>query len=201
MQLSQARIARRITAAAVSAAAMLGSAAALAAEGGESSGGMPQLDFSTYSSQLFWLFVSFAVLYVVMARVGLPRMASVLEERRLTIDSDLQAAEDAKRQADSVMNTYRDALGEADRRAKAAVAGSVERAQNDANAKLAALSTELDKQIETAQAAIDQAKAGARASVQTIATDVAADLLAKLGGGITVDRARLEAAVGRSLER
>jgi F-type H+-transporting ATPase subunit b len=192
---------RPIAALAASAGALLAASAVWAAEEGQGSGGMPQLDFSTYASQLFWLFVSFTVLYLVMARIGLPRMASVLEERRLTIDSDLQAAEDAKRHADSVMTTYRDALGEADRKAKAAIAASVERSQNDANAKLAALGAELDKQIDAAQAGIEQAKAGARASVQAIATDVAQDLLAKLGGGITIDRARLEAAVGRSLER
>jgi F-type H+-transporting ATPase subunit b len=195
--------ARRFTAGIAAFLALgLGSAAVRAAEGGaESSGGMPQLDFGTYAGQLFWLFVSFIVLYLLMARVGLPRMASVLEERRLTIDTDLQSAEDAKREADKVMATYREALGEADRKAKQALAGSLERAQNDANVRLAALAAELDKQVGEAQAGIETAKANAQRSVAAIATDVAADLLAKLGGGITIDRARLEAAVGRSLER
>lgn len=202
LRLSTTRFARSVAAVAVSAGAMLASAAVLAAETEEhSSGGMPQLDFGTYAGQIFWLFVSFVVLYLLMARVGLPRMASVLEERRLTIDTDLQGAEDAKREADKVMATYRDALGDADRKAKQAIAGSVERAQNDANLRLTALGAELDKQVTQAQAGIETAKANAKHAVAAIATDVAQDLLSKLGGGITIDRARLEAAVGRSLER
>lgn len=202
VQISSARIGRLLTGSLALASALLAATVVRASETAEqSSGGMPQLDFSTYAGQIFWLFVSFVVLYVLMARVGLPRMASVLEERRLTIDTDLQGAEDAKREADKVMATYRDALGDADRKAKAAIASSVDRAQNDANARLAALGIELDKQVTAAQAGIETAKANAKQSVAAIATDVAQDLLSKLGGGVTIDRARLEASVGRSLER
>lgn len=202
VQISSARIGRFLSGTFALAGVMLASTVVRAAEAAEeSAGGMPQLDFSTYAGQIFWLFVSFVVLYLLMARVGLPRMASVLEERRLTIDTDLQGAEDAKREADKVMATYRDALGDADRKAKAAIAGSVERAQNDANARLAALAAELDKQVAQAQTGIETAKASAKTAVAAIATDVAQDLLSKLGGGVSIDRARLEAAVGRSLGR
>lgn len=202
MQISSARIGRFLTGSIAASSALLATTAVRAAEtADESAGGMPQLDFSTYAGQIFWLFVSFIVLYLLMARVGLPRMASVLEERRLTIDTDLQGAEDAKREADKVMATYRDALADADRKAKQAIAGSVERAQNDANARLNALGAELDKQVAGAQAGIETAKANAKTAVAAIATEVAQDLLSKLGGGVSIDRARLEAAVGRSLGR
>jgi len=65
--------------------------------------GMPQLDFSTplTVSQVVWGAVIFVVLYVMLARVGLPRVASVLEERAGHIHRDLEGARAAKTKADA----------------------------------------------------------------------------------------------------
>ena len=58
-----------------------------------SSGGMPQLAFSTYPTQIFWLLVTLAVIYFILSRVALPRIGGVLAERAGTITNDLAKAE------------------------------------------------------------------------------------------------------------
>lgn len=62
---------------------------------------MPQLEqFDTYLSQIFWLLVTFGILYVVMSRVLIPRMVSILEARVFQIESDQRRAEEARMEAD-----------------------------------------------------------------------------------------------------
>ena len=55
-------------------------------------GVFPPFDKSTFSWQLLWLSVIFVLLYVLMARVALPRIASILQERRKRVDDDLAEA-------------------------------------------------------------------------------------------------------------
>ena len=61
--------------------------------------GMPQLDFSTFPNQIFWLLVTLVVIYLVLSRVALPRIGGVLAERKGTITNDLAAAEELKQSA------------------------------------------------------------------------------------------------------
>jgi len=61
--------------------------------------GMPQIDFSSFPNQIFWLVVTLVIIYLVLTRVALPRIESILSERQGTITNDLAAAEDLKAKA------------------------------------------------------------------------------------------------------
>ena len=76
----------------------------------EAAPGMPQLDFSTFPNQIFWLVVTLVVIYLVLSRVALPRIASVLAERLGTITNDLATAEELKLQAVEAEKAYQQAL-------------------------------------------------------------------------------------------
>ena len=69
---------------------------------------MPQLIFADYPPQIFWLVVTFAILYILMAYVALPRVESVLEERRKRIADDLEAAERSKKDSEAVIAAMAD---------------------------------------------------------------------------------------------
>ena len=86
----------RLTAIAVALPAFM-SAKAFAA--GASEPGLPQLDIATWPSQLFWLVVLFAAGYLVMAKIVTPRIGAVLEERRQTVNGDLEKARNASAEA------------------------------------------------------------------------------------------------------
>ena len=60
---------------------------------------MPQLDFSHFPNQIFWLVVALVVIYLILSKVALPRIGSILAERQGTITNDIAAAEDLKQKA------------------------------------------------------------------------------------------------------
>ena len=70
------------------------------AAGGEKKGGMPQLDFGTYGSQIFWLVVSLVVLFFVLKTIALPQIASGIEERSDAIEDDLDRAAEFRKKAE-----------------------------------------------------------------------------------------------------
>ena len=84
--------------------------------------GLPQLNFETWPSQVFWLIVALLVLYYLMSRIALPRIASVLEERADAIAGDLDRAEELKRKAEEAERAYKQALADARSNAQAIAA-------------------------------------------------------------------------------
>lgn len=74
---------------------------------------MPQLDFSTFPSQIFWLIITFGLLYLILAKNFLPRIGSVLEQRRDTVDHDLMKAQQLRAEAQQALEEYEEALVQA----------------------------------------------------------------------------------------
>lgn len=105
-----------------------------------SSGGMPQLDSASFSSQLFWLAATFIVLYVLLAKWALPRIQSVLESRDAKVKTDLDAAETARFAAQEAKRAY-----EKDHR----------EARDKANALLSAAQSGISSMMATEQATLD----------------------------------------------
>lgn len=119
--------------------------------------GMPQLDFTTFPNQIFWLVVTIVVLYLILSRVALPRIGSVLADRRGTITSDIAAAEEAKRKAAEAEEAYQNALAEA----RAEAARIVDKAR-------AEMQQELDAQIQRAEAQISERTAQSEHRIREI---------------------------------
>ncbi len=174
-------------------------AMAFAATEGEASSGLPQLDVTTYPSQLFWLAVTFVVLYVLMSRVALPKIADVLEERQERIESDLGKAEQLKTEAEAVRADYEKAVAEA----RASAHALSKDASDDVAAKAAEAETEAAKksaeQMKRAEARIANAKRSALEGVRTVAKDVSTDAVRKLIG-VDVASDDADAAVGAAME-
>ena len=93
-------------------------------------GPFPPFDKQTFPSQLLWLTVTFAALYLLMSRIALPRIASILESRRTRISGDLAEALRFKGESDAAIAAYEKSLADARGRAQALV--------NDARQKQAA---------------------------------------------------------------
>jgi len=161
--------------------------------------GMPQLDFTTFPNQIFWLVVALVVIYFILNRVALPQIASVLAERQGTIQRDLDQAEEMKRKAQEAEAAYEKALAEAKAQAaeivadtKAEIAKEVEAATAKADAEIAAKSAEAEK-------AIGEIRASAAKSVEDVAKATAKDVISAVTGE-KVDAKTVTAAVKAQLK-
>jgi F-type H+-transporting ATPase subunit b len=153
----------------------------------------PPFNRETFASQLFWLAVTFVVLYLLMARIALPRVGSIIEARRARIDGDLGAAAQLKADADAAMQAYEKALAEARARAQV-IAGEMRTKLNaEAEEGRKALETALNARLAEAEHTIAQTKAGAMTNVRGIAAEAAGAIVAKLTGIVPAERAIVEA--------
>ena len=164
-----------------------------------SKGGLPQLDTTTFASQLFWLVLTFVTLYLVMSRVALPKLEGVIAERKGRIKGDLDAAAQAKRDSEAAIAGYEKAL--ADARARALKSSDELRlqVQNEVNAKNDAAGRQLAADTAKAEARIAEMRRQAMSNVGTVARETASDIVAKLTGE-TANAADISAAVERALK-
>ena len=145
-------------------------------------GGMPQLDFSTWPNQIFWLLVTLVVIYFVLSKIALPRIGAVLADRKSTITNDLAAAEELKQKAVAAEKAYNDALANARTEAAKIVAQAKAEIQKDLDAATAKADAEIAAKAAESEKTIAAIRDGAAAAVSEVAKDVAAELVATLGG-------------------
>jgi F-type H+-transporting ATPase subunit b len=143
---------------------------------------MPQLDISAWPPQLFWLAISFALLYFVVSKLIIPRTGGVIELRKSTIEGDLAAATRNKAESEAALKAYEASLAEARTKAGAealqirnALHAETESARNKLDADLSAKAADADKKITTA-------KNKALAGVEAMASDIASSIVDQLAG-------------------
>lgn len=144
--------------------------AAEAAEAAEK-GGLPQLDASTWASQLFWLAITFGVLYWLMSTYFLPRIGAALEERRDRIADDLDKAAESRRLAEEAEAAFNRSLADARAKAQAIAAQTREEVGAEVAAMQADAEAGLAAKADAAEARINAMKASAAAKVREAAGD------------------------------
>jgi F-type H+-transporting ATPase subunit b len=145
-------------------------------------GAFPPFQKETFPSQLFWLVIAFALLYVLMARVALPRVGSIIEARRSRIEGDLSDANRLKTSADDAMTAYEQSLAEARNRAHAIAAETRDRLNAEAEKNRKALDDQLNAKLADAERTISATKTQAMSNVRAIAIDAAGAIVARLTG-------------------
>ncbi|MDP7667241.1 MAG: F0F1 ATP synthase subunit B' [Rhodospirillales bacterium] len=144
--------------------------------------GLPQLDATKFAPQVIWLALSFAILYLLMARLALPRISRVLEERQRRIDDGLAKAESLRDEATRILETYEAAITEAQAEAQTIVRrASSEFAESSAK-RHAALAQRLGAEITEGEQRITEAKERALANVLDAAIEIARAATEKLVG-------------------
>ena len=160
---------------------------------------MPQFDPTFFVPQLIWLAISFVVLYLLMARTALPRIGTVLEERRERIDDNLDRAEALKTEAAEAEQAYTKALATARSEAQEAILKVRTDASAEASRRQGALGETLGARIKEAEARIEASKSAVMADIKKLAADAATTAAEKLTGE-RMDTGTVEAAVARALE-
>ncbi|PZF75587.1 F0F1 ATP synthase subunit B' [Aestuariivirga litoralis] len=150
------------------------------AEGGH--GGFPPMDAHSFPSQIFWLVIFFALLYLLMSKVALPRMAAVLEKRHKAIESDLSKASALKHETEAAIQHYEKSLSDARANAQGIATETRSRIAAEIEAERSALEKTLSAKLAEADSRISATKAKAMQDVHEVAAETAAEIVSELTG-------------------
>jgi F-type H+-transporting ATPase subunit b len=152
---------------------------------------VPQIEVSTFASQIFWLIICFATLYYLLSRKALPRVSEILEARQDRIAADLDQAQRLRRDAEKALETYEQAIAKAQGEAHALLAEVQGRLEAEAAERQAENDRQLAKQLADAEAEIAAARKRALAETAEAAIDAARAATARLAGvEVSQDAAR-----------
>jgi F-type H+-transporting ATPase subunit b len=150
------------------------------AEGGH--GAFPPFQSQTFTSQLVWLAIAFVLLYILMAKLALPRVGSIIESRQKRIADDIGEASRLKGESDAAVAAYEKALADARARAQVIANETRERQAAEAEKRRRTLENELNARLADAEKTIAVTKQAAMSNVRGIAEDAARAIVERLIG-------------------
>ncbi|MEM9469246.1 MAG: hypothetical protein AAF988_03700 [Pseudomonadota bacterium] len=163
-------------------AALMGSFSPSFAAGEEAKGGLPQFDPTWFASQVFWLAIAFAVLYIFFAKKTLPDISAVIENRKNHIQSDLEMAEKLAAKADTVQESYNTSLVKAQDKAAKEISKVEDSMKAEAEKAAEEFRLKSDKEIQKAEANIIKAQDKAMDDMNDIAAEITSIAVAKITG-------------------
>jgi len=121
---------------------------------GQQSAGLPQMDISTFPSQIFWLVVTFSILYMFMWKFVIPKLRITIEERRDKISNDINEAEKLKSESEEILNKYESKMSSSNQDAQKIIAEArgqsdeyIDKVKKENEAKIAAMIEESNMRI------------------------------------------------------
>tara|TARA_A100001011_G_scaffold216834_1_gene224751 strand:+ start:45 stop:635 length:591 start_codon:yes stop_codon:yes gene_type:complete len=146
------------------------------------SGGMPQLNPEFWISQIFWLTLTFGILYVVLSKLILPKISANLELRKAQIQENIEAAEKQRQNSEAKLEEYENIISKSKLEANIIFKEARENVLKEINAKKEALDKQVDEEIKKAEQEINLLRKGASEKINKIAIDTTSELLVKLIG-------------------
>ena len=146
------------------------------------SGGMPQLNPEFWISQIFWLTLTFGILYVVLSKLILPKISANLELRKSQIQENIGAAEKQRESSETKLKEYDEIVSKSKLDAKNIFNDAREKALKSINSKKETLNKQIDEEIKKAEQEIKILKKSAPAKINKIAIETSSELMKKLIG-------------------
>ena len=125
------------------------------------SGGMPQLNPEFWVSQIFWLTLTFGILYVVLSKLILPKISNNLESRKSQILENIEAAEKQREDSEAKLEEYEKIISKSKLEAKNIFSQSREKVLKDISAKREVLDKQIDEEISKAEHEINNLRKSA----------------------------------------
>ena len=161
---------------------------------GAESGGMPQLDPEFWISQIFWLVLTFGLLYIILSKFILPGISKNLENRKSQIVENIETADNQRLESEKLNKEYERVILDSKLKAKTIINNAKKKLINDINKKQELLQNEIDKEIKFAEKEIKILIDESPAKINQIAIDTSSDLLKQLIGA-EVNKSNISAIV------
>jgi len=161
---------------------------------GAESGGMPQLDPEYWISQIFWLVITFGLLFVILSKLILPGISKNLENRKSQIVENIETADKQRSESDKLNKEYEKVILESRIKAKNILKEAKKRLIEDIDKKRVILENEIDKELKSAEKEIKSLIDKSPAKVNQIAIETSSDLLKQLIGA-EVNKSNISAIV------
>ena len=146
------------------------------------SGGMPQLDPEFWFSQIFWLVITFGVLYLILSKIVLPKISDNLETRKSQVLENLEIAEKQRNQSEAKLKEFDNIILKSKIEAKNLFNESRKKLLNDINSKKQKLEEEIDKEVKIVESEINELKNKSPEKINKIAIETSADIINQLIG-------------------
>ncbi len=146
------------------------------------SGGMPQLNPEFWISQIFWLIITFGILFIVLTKVILPKISNNLETRKSQILENIETADKQKEESQKKIDEYEKIILDSKLKAKSYFNEAREKILDDINKKRAALEKDLDEEINEVEKELSDLKNKSGEKINRIAAETSAELIKELIG-------------------
>ena len=158
------------------------------------SGGMPQLNPEFWISQIFWLILTFGILFIVLSKLILPKIGENLETRKSQILENIETAEKQREQSEKKIKEFEKIILDSKIEAKNHFSQARQKVFEEINKKKLDLETKIGEEIEKAEKEINDLRKNAGSKINKIAIETSSDLIKQLIG-IEVNNSNISAIV------
>ena len=145
-----------------------------------SEAGMPQLNSEFWAAQIFWLFVLFAILYIVIWKSILPKIVDGIENRKKKITSDLDEAQKFKNDAEKKLIEYKKIIEQSKKEAKKIIEDSKKKLETDIKSKKQKFNDEIEEELKVVEKEIKDLKKSSISNINNIAAETSAEVIKQI---------------------
>jgi len=139
--------------------------------------GFPQLDFATYPSQVFWLVITFTLMYFMMSNVVLPPIKELIDNRHAKRKTDLDKAEKCSDETQKIREDYETALESARIMAAQTLISTEKKIKKDNEISREVFTSRLENELNEAEIRINEVKEKALTSVGDMSAEIAKEMI------------------------
>tara|TARA_B100000029_G_scaffold425402_1_gene433745 strand:+ start:267 stop:842 length:576 start_codon:yes stop_codon:yes gene_type:complete len=144
--------------------------------------GMPQLDPKYWFSQVFWLIIVFTSIYLLIAKIFIPKIKSSIDLREDKIRKDLEEAKNFKEEAEKKLKVYNDLISSGKKDVKKILSENRQKLNEDMQTKRKKIQKEIEKETHNAEQEIHKFKTESVSKMSAISEEIALNLLKDILG-------------------
>ena len=161
---------------------------------------MPQLEITTYPSQIFWLVVSFLILYLIMSRIIIPRISSVIKNRESEIKNNIHIAEQMYKDTEIINNEYEETKKNIENEARGIINHLKETTSKKINNSTELLKKRLEQKLEKNEQEIINNKKKVLKEIKKISLNLSEEIIRKISNGKSGQKNKLKSIIKKNLE-